>query len=52
MKGGTLCTKFALAELGLSGFRSFCEKWTDQCESEKKVTARVGHFFLKGKSAD
>ena len=33
----TLCTKFALlAGLGLSGFRSFSKKWTDQCESEEK----------------
>ena len=27
MKGGTLCTKFALAALGLSSFISFCKKW-------------------------
>ena len=27
---GTLCSKFALAGLGLSGFRSFSKKWTDQ----------------------
>ena len=57
MKGGpfgTLCTKFALAGLGLSGLRSFSKKWTDQCEvcGLKKVTVRVGHFSLKGKSAD
>ena len=31
MKRG-LCTKFALAGLGLSSFSSFCKKWTDQCE--------------------
>ena len=29
---GTLCSKFALAGLGLSSFSSFCKKWTDQCE--------------------
>ena len=43
---GTLRTKFALA---LGGFR---KKWTDQCEVcglKKKVTAIVGHFFLKRK---
>ena len=27
LKGGTLCTKFALVGLGLSSFISFCEKW-------------------------
>ena len=33
MKGG-LCTKFALAGLGLSSFSSFCKKvkQTDQCD--------------------
>ena len=53
---GTLCTKFALAGLGLGGFRSFSKKWTDQCEvcglKKKKVTVIVGHFSLKGKRAD
>ena len=46
---GTLCTKFALGGLGLSGFRSFSKKWTDECESkeENKVTVRVEHFSLK-----
>ena len=33
MKGGTPCTKFALARHGaLGGFRIVSEKWTDQCE--------------------
>ena len=32
-KGGTLCTKFALAGLGaLGGFRIVSKKRTDQCE--------------------
>ena len=52
-KGGTLCTKFALAGLdALGGFRIVSKKWTDQCEDcslkKKKVTAIVGHFSLKG----
>ena len=54
MKGGALCTKFALAGLGLSTFSSFCKKkWTDQCEVrhlKKKVTVRVEYFSLKGKA--
>ena len=55
MKGGTLCSKFALAGVGLGGFRSFSKKWTDQsevCGLKKKVTGVVGHFSLKGKRAD
>ena len=39
MKGGTLCTKFALAGLGLSSFISFCKKWyirDDVCGLTKK----------------
>ena len=34
MKGGTLCSKFALAPLpdALGGFRIVSKKWTDQCE--------------------
>ena len=57
MKGGTLCTKFALAplpDLALGGFRIVSKKWTDQCEDcslkKKTVTAIVGHFSLKGKA--
>ena len=38
--------------LGLSGFRSFSKKLTDQCESEEKKSLVVGHFSLKGKRAD
>ena len=50
---GTLCNKFALAGLGLSGIRSFSKKWTDQCESEeKKGHCKSRAFSLKGKSAD
>ena len=46
----TLCTKFALAGLGLSGFRSFSRKWTDQCESEeKKGHCKSWAFLLKRK---
>ena len=51
----TLRKKFALARLGLSGFRNFSEKWTDQCEVcglKKKRSLIVGHFSLKGKRAD
>ena len=29
---GALCTEFALSRPGLSGFRSFSKKWTDQSE--------------------
>ena len=56
MKGGTLCTKFALAGLGLSSFISFCKKWyirdevcglTKKKEIKKLVTVRVGHFSLE-----
>ena len=60
MKGGTLCTKFALAGLGLSSlssFISFCKKWyirdevcglTKKKEIIKKLAAvRVGHFSLE-----
>ena len=50
--GGTLCTKFALAGLGtgLSGFRSFSKKWTDQSESEEKSHCYSRAFFLKRKA--
>ena len=52
---GTLCTKFALAGFGLSGFSSFFKKWTDQCEvcglKKKKVTVRVGQFSSKEKAS-
>ena len=56
MKGGTLCTKFALAGLGLSSFISFCKKWyirdevcglTKKKEIKKLATVRVGHFSLE-----
>ena len=39
MKGGPLCTKFALAGLGLSSFISFCKKWyirDEVCDLTKK----------------
>ena len=29
---GALCTEFALSRPGLSGFRSFSKKWTDQSD--------------------
>ena len=42
-------------DLALGGFRIVFKKWTDQCDDcslkRKKVTAIVGHFFLKGWSA-
>ena len=59
MKGGPFGVKFALGGLGLRCSAQDCKKWTDQCEDcslkkkrEKKVTAIVGHFSLKGKRAD
>ena len=59
MKGGILCTKFALAGLGLSSlssFISFCKKWyirdevcglTKKKEIKKLATVRVEHFSLE-----
>ena len=52
---GILCTKFALAGLGLSCPISFCKKWYIRDEvcgltekKEKKLaTVRVGHFSLE-----
>ena len=49
---GTLCTKFALAGFGPSGFRSFSKKPTDQCEVcglKKKGLCKSRAFFLKRK---
>ena len=42
-EGGALCTEFALSIPGLSGFRSFSKKWTDQSEvcSLKKQDGNV-----------
>ena len=56
---GTLCSKFALVELGLSGL-SFCKKWyirDELCGLTKKKEKKTSHcysraFFLKGKGAD
>ena len=48
MKGGTLCTKFALAGLGLSSlsnFVSFCKKWyirDEVCGLTKKKENKTG----------
>ena len=55
MKRGTLCTKFALAGLGLSSFISFRKKWyirDEVCGVTKRkekglATVRVGHFSLE-----
>ena len=52
---GTLCSKFALVELGLSELISFCKKWYTRDElcgltkkKEKKLaTVIVGLFSLK-----
>ena len=52
---GTLCSKFALVELGLSELISFCKKWYIRDElcgltkkKEKKLlTVIVGLFSLK-----
>ena len=44
---GTLCTKFAWAGFGLSDFRGFSKKWTDQCESEEKSHCKSRAFFFK-----
>ena len=51
-EGGTLCTKFALAGLGLNCFISFCKKLyirDEVCGLTKKklATVRVGHFSLE-----
>ena len=49
MKGGTLCTKFALAGLGLSSlssFISFCKKWyirDEVCGLTKKKIKKTSH---------
>ena len=59
-KGGTLCSKFALVELGLSELISFCKKWyirDELCGLTKKKQKKTSHcnsraFFLKGKCAD
>ena len=50
---GTLCSKFALVELGLSELISFCKKWyirDELCGLTKKkklATVIVGLFSLK-----
>ena len=57
---GTLCSKFALVELGLSELISFCKKWyirDELCGLTKKKEKKTSHcnsraFFLKGKCAD
>ena len=54
---GTLCSKFALVELGLSELISFCKKWyirDELCSLTKKklATVIVGLFSLKEKCAD
>ena len=57
---GTLCSKFALVELGLSELISFCKKWyirDELCGLTKKKKKKTSHcnsraFFLKGKFAD
>ena len=46
MKGGTLCTKFALAGLGLSELISFCKKWyirDEVCGLTKKKRKKTSH---------
>ena len=43
-KGGTLCSKFALVELGLSELISFCKKWyirDELCGRTKKQDGNV-----------
>ena len=56
MKGGTLCTKFALApwpDLALGGFSDVPKKWTYQCEwcgLKKKSHCYSRAFFLKRKT--
>ena len=52
---GTLCSKFALVELGLSELISFCKKWyirDELCGLTKKklATVIVGLFSLKEKA--
>ena len=54
-KGGTLCSKFALVELGLSELISFCKKWyirDELCGRTKKklATVIVGLFSLNEKA--
>ena len=53
---GTLCSKFALVELGLSELISFCKKWyirdelcglTKKKRKKKLATVIVGLFSLK-----
>ena len=53
---GTLCSKFALVELGLSELISFCKKWyirdelcglTKKKNKKKLATVIVGLFSLK-----
>ena len=53
---GTLCSKFALVELGLSELISFCRKWyirdelcglTKKKKKKKLATVIVGLFSLK-----
>ena len=45
MKGGTFCTKFALAGLGaLGGFRIVSKQWTDQCEDCSLKKKKSGIF--------
>ena len=46
MKGGTLCTKFALAGLGLRSFISFCKKWyirDEVCGLTKQKRKKTSH---------
>ena len=42
---GTLCTKFALAGLGLSSFISFCKKWyiRDEVSGLTKKRKKTSH---------
>ena len=52
---GTLCSKFALVELGLSELINFCKKWyirDELCGLTKKklATVIVGLFSLKEKA--
>ena len=50
---GPFGLSFALAGLGLSGFRKFSKKWTDQCEVcglKKKSHCYSRAFFLKRKT--
>ena len=55
---GTICSKFALVELGLSELISFCKKWyirDELCGLTKKkkkklATVIVGLFSLKEKA--